>query len=645
MRTARVLVGLIALGVGSMHPAYAAPQFQVIAYHDVRDNVTEDVDPDQYAISTRRLIDQFTWLRNNGFTPVSAGDLLAAQRGELQLPERAVLLTFDDGLRSVYTHVYPLLRLFDYPAVVSVVTSWISGESRPSDDAYAIASEFITWEELSEMHDSGLVEVASHSHDLHRGILGNAQGNTQPAAITRQYLGTRYESHTEYLTRIRDDLQRSIAQIHEHVGVRPRVMTWPYGAYNEPLIELADSLGMPITLTLDSEVRSVEDLHVISRHLVNGNPEVVSLGFDLLHQDKPAPIRAAQVDLDYVYDPDPVQQEENLGALLDRIKALSISHVFLQAFADPDADGGAQALYFPNRHLPMRADLFNRALWQLRTRAGVRVYGWLPILSFEGVGIDPQLRVLQYKDGQLIADPAAEPRLSPFSERTIQIVAEIYEDLAIAAPIDGILFHDDGRLNEFEDASIHAQTAYLQEFGTPFSFEALQLDPARQQAWARFKTQSIIDLTNHLQSTVVSWQPGAMSARNIFATSLLEDDSETWLAQDYELFLNSYDHVALMAMPYFENAPNVEKFYAGLLAAVHAQPLGRKKTIFQLQTVDWRTNTPLSTQELRQTMRWLQASGIRHLAYYPDDFILGHPQLRPLRQGMSLAQYPIEVPQ
>lgn len=644
MSIARTFAGLLALSVSFAHQVNATPEFQVIAYHDVRDYVQELVDPDQYAISTRHLIDHFTWLRSNGFTPVSVSDLLAAQRGEMQLPEKAVLLTFDDGLRSVYTHVFPLLRLFEYPAVISVVTSWISGESQPSDGAYANTSEFVTWEELKEMSESGLVEVATHSHNLHAGVLANTQGNTQPAAVTRGYLGSRYETTDEYIARVRSDLEHSVSLIYDNVGVRPRVMTWPYGAYNEPLVGLADELGMPITLTLDSEPKTVDELHVVSRHLVTGNPEVVSLGFDLLYEEKPGPIRAAQVDLDYVYDPDPEQQERNLGKLLDRIKALSISHVFLQAFADPDADGGAQALYFPNRHLPMRADLFNRAMWQLRTRAGVRVYAWLPILSFEGVGIDPSLRVLQDRDGLLAADPASEPRLSPFSDEARQIISEIYEDLAIATPIDGILFHDDGRLNEFEDASIHAQAAYRKEFGSELSVTALATDPARQQAWARLKTQSIIDLTNHLIAVVDHWQPGALSARNIFATSLLHDDSEVWLAQNYELFLQSYDYVALMAMPYFENAADVNQFYEGLLSAASAEPLGLRKTIFELQTVDWRTNSIVPALELRETMRWLQARGIRHLAYYPDDFILGQPQLRPLRQGMSLAQYPIEVP-
>ena len=103
--------------------------FSVLAYHDVRDQVSDDFDRDQYAISTRNLIDHFSWLRVHGFVPVSIDDILLARDGTTPLPDNAVLLTFDDGFRSAYTHVLPLLKLFDYPAVVSVVTNWIENDA------------------------------------------------------------------------------------------------------------------------------------------------------------------------------------------------------------------------------------------------------------------------------------------------------------------------------------------------------------------------------------------------------------------------------------------------------------------------------------------------------------------------------------
>ncbi|PFW72986.1 poly-beta-1,6-N-acetyl-D-glucosamine N-deacetylase PgaB, partial [Bacillus sp. AFS075960] len=56
--------------------------------------------------------------------------------------------------------------------------------------------------------------------------------------------------------------------------------------------------------------------------------------------------------------------------------------VYLQAYADPKGTGVAEAVYFPNRHLPMRSDLFSRAAWQLNTRSNVQVYAWMPVLAF-----------------------------------------------------------------------------------------------------------------------------------------------------------------------------------------------------------------------------------------------------------------------
>lgn len=644
----RALCSCLAIGVLAM-AANATPvshDFQVIAYHDVRDVVRDMIDPDQYAISTRNLIEHFSWLRVNGFVPVSVDDIVRASRGEGRLPNNAVLLTFDDGFASVYTHVYPLLRLFGYPAVVSIVTGWTNGDSAPPADDPALADhELLSWEQIREMHDSGLVEIASHSHDLHRGISANPFGNTQPAGSTRSYRDGRYETVAEYAERIRADLRRSSELIEANVGVRPRIMTWPYGAYTVPALEIAAELGMPITLTLSDHANELRDLSAVSRHLVQANPEVMMLGFDLLYDSAPPVMRVAHVDLDYVYDPDEAQQERNLGQLLDRIKTLEISHVFLQAFADPDGDGGAQSLYFPNRHLPVRADLFNRALWQLRTRANVRVYAWLPILSFEGPGIDPGLRVVQSVGGLVSPDAAAEPRLSPFAPQARRIIREIYEDLAQSAPIDGVLFHDDGRLNEFEDAHPAALAAYRSALGEDFTIERTLSEPLLQERWAALKTRALIALTDELMATVRVFRPATRSARNLFSSALLDPRGEVYLAQNYALFTAHYDHVALMAMPYFEGADDPASYYQRLLDAVSGFESGPQKTIFELQTVDWRTNSRLPDAELRRTMRWLQASGIKHIAYYPDDFIAGFPNVLELRRGISLAQFPVEVPQ
>jgi biofilm PGA synthesis lipoprotein PgaB len=640
-----IAIALSILAAGSK-AGTPAPDFQVIAYHNVRDFVREDIDSDQYAVSTRNLIDQFTWLQVNGFTPVSVNDLLRARDGQSRLPDKAVLLTFDDGLKSVYTHVYPLLKLFGYPAVISIVTGWTTGDSQPgAADPPVTDYEFLSWEEVREMQASGLVEIASHTHDLHRGVIANPQNNELPAAVSRVYRNGAYESETAYLARIAQDIDTSARLIRENTGHAPRVITWPYGAYNAEVAKIAQQEGMPISLTLRPLDNRVSDVSVIGRQLMLGNPMIDDFGYSLLHPQSKPVLRVAQVDLDYIYDENPAQQEQNLSNLLDRIKLLEISHVFLQAFADPDADGGAQALYFPNRHLPMRADLFSRVAWQLKTRSDVAVFAWLPILSFSGSQIDDAWRVMQWSDGSVSFDADSEPRLSPFVPEARQLIREIYEDLAIYAQFDGILFHDDGRLNELEDANPKALEAYRREYGKALSRDRLQLDTAERAAWSRFKTEAIVDLTQTLAATVREYHPDALTARNLFSGAVIDPHGEVYLAQDFDVFADTYDYIALMAMPYLEHRPNSTRYYEDLVDGVSQHAAGFAKTIFELQTVDWRTNQPIPADDLRRTMRWLQSLGVRHIGYYPDDFILGHPDLRELKRGISLARYPMgELP-
>ncbi len=97
-------------------------EYVAICYHDVRDDVVPLSDPDRYAVSTFELTRQFEWMAANGYHPVSLEQIVTASKGGKPLPDNAVLLTFDDGYRSFYTHIFPLLKAYNYPAVFAIVS-------------------------------------------------------------------------------------------------------------------------------------------------------------------------------------------------------------------------------------------------------------------------------------------------------------------------------------------------------------------------------------------------------------------------------------------------------------------------------------------------------------------------------------------
>ena len=621
-------------------PGAQAPDFVALCYHDVRDNVGGipiaaegaatittnwyKLNPDQYAISTRNLTSQFDWLRSHGYHVVSLQQVIDARSGGLPLPDHAVLLTFDDGLRSAYTKVFPLLKEYHYPAVIAVVGAWAS-LAADGKVAYGFRDftreDFATWQQLREMQQSGLVEIASHTWDLHEGIVANPQGNLIPAAIVHSYdaKAGRYETDEEYETRIKADLARNSREIEEHVGRAPRAVMWPYGSYTQIADSIADSLGMRVSFTLAWPVTfpgrpyGLKGLRAIPRLVMMSNPTVADFLWSFNHLYMRSNIRAVQVDLDYIYDPDPSQQEKNLGELLDRIQKLNVTHVWLQAYADPDGSGTASAVYFPNRELPMRADLFSRVAWQLRTRCGVQVYAWMPVLAWRlpDAALERRLQIMP-KPGVKDEPPV---RLNPFLPETQKLVEGLYEDLGRAAPVAGILFSDDAVLRDTDDLGKTAPAP----------------GPER--------TRALIDFTQRMADQARRWSPELATARNLFAEPALHPEAETWFAQSLPEFLGSYNVTALMAMPSMENAAKEKPWLKRLVRAVEAAPHGTEQTVFELQTVDWRTNQAIPTSRLAKQMRELQDVGILHLGYYPDDFAKGNPDIERLSPAFSVAAH------
>ena len=335
------------------------------------------------------------------------------------------------------------------------------------------------------------------------------------------------------------------------------------------------------------------------------------------------PLFAVQIDLDYVYDPDPVQQEKNLRTLVERVQNLGVTTVLLQAFADPDGNGVAEALYFPNRFLPLRGDLFSTTRRKLQS-CGVAVYAWMPLLAFTPPAQEKDLAVLSTSPNQQTDTRSVYYRLSPFNPAAVQIIRGIYEDLAGSGPLDGILFHDDAFLSDFEDGSPAALAAY-KKAGFPESIDRIRQDYGVFSKWSRFKTKALITFSHSLLDIVRRTHPNIHSARNLYALTVLNPKSEQWFGQTLPLFLQAYDYTFLMAMPYIEQAANTEDWLTELAETSLEQTINPASIVFELQTTNWRLREKIQTSELIEQFTLLHELGAVSFAYYPDDFFQNHP--------------------
>jgi biofilm PGA synthesis lipoprotein PgaB len=277
--------------------------------------------------------------------------------------------------------------------------------------------------------------------------------------------------------------------------------------------------------------------------------------------------------------------------------------------------------------------------WQLRVRTGVQVYAWMPVLAFT-LGDEADLVLAWSEDGTSAPDSRQYRRLSPFSPRARQLAAELYEDLAKHAAFAGVLFHDDALLSDFEDANPAALAAYAAA-GLPDDIAALRADANHQRPWTQLKIEALHDFTAHLAERVRYWRPAIKTARNLFARPVLERASEAWFAQSLPAFLARYDYTAVMAMSYMEEAEDPDAWLKAIVQRVAEVPGGLDKTVFELQSVDWRRNNePISGSVLARQMRLLARAGARHYGYYPDNFFHNQPRAEDLMPVMSLRTYP-----
>lgn len=353
--------------------------FVAIAFHDVVDD-RRDLGDD--AMTTGTLISFFEWLKANNWTAVSANDVLRAARGGPPLPPRAILITFDDGYRSLYTRVFPLLLAYRIPVVSALVGTWMDaplGATVDYDGKIVPRRHFISWPEAREMQASGLVEFASHSYDLHRGLIGNPQGNIMPSAVTREFkMDAGYENAASHDARIEADARRIYALLSRELGRAPRVWVWPYGRYSQPAIESIRKAGFEMALTLDAGPGNTGTLMSVPRQYPGADAALSALTSMVRLQDKlPTVRRLLCLNPGELWTGSYESTDERLGRAIERLRKLGSTAVVVDAVGR-NAAGQPDHAWFSTDALPVKADLLSRIVWQLQTRAGVEVHVRMP---------------------------------------------------------------------------------------------------------------------------------------------------------------------------------------------------------------------------------------------------------------------------
>ena len=165
---------------------------------------------------------QMAWLVRNGYRVVRLSELSGFLAGRQPLPQRAVVVTFDDGYESFYRQAFPVLKKYGLPATVFVYTDFLGG------------GDALTWPQMQEMLASGLVDVQSHSKS-HRNLVERLPGEGEE----------RYRANLDAEMRVpRDLLERRLPPL------KVRHLAYPFGDADEAVIDSAARHGFELAATV-----------------------------------------------------------------------------------------------------------------------------------------------------------------------------------------------------------------------------------------------------------------------------------------------------------------------------------------------------------------------------------------------------------
>ncbi|HIE29765.1 TPA: hypothetical protein EYP66_21055 [Candidatus Poribacteria bacterium] len=266
-------------------PHQIPKQIPILCYHQFR------VSKSKYSISPQLFEAQMKYLAENGYTVIQLQDVISSDAKEL--PDKPVVITIDDGWRSVYTKAYPILKKFHYPATLFIYPKHILSKS-PSA---------LTWEQLKEMIQYK-IDVQSHTHS--HPNFAKLRWKLNPL---------------DYENLLKTEFSKSKRLIEQYIGKTVDILAYPYGVYDVEMEKRAQASGYKAMVTTNRETNVAGRINRwrLARYTIFQD-DIVEL-----FREK---IEAQRLNIDSVTPPDGstiVSHKPSISAnILDEIDAASV---------------------------------------------------------------------------------------------------------------------------------------------------------------------------------------------------------------------------------------------------------------------------------------------------------------------------------
>jgi len=217
--------------------SFPVVRIPILLYHRFGPSVADGM-----TVTTTVFESHLKYLRDNGYTVIPLRQLVDYYSGKgLPIPLRSVVIAADDGHKTVYTDMFPLVKKYHIPVTLFLYPSAISN-----------ATYAMTWDQLSDMKKTGLFSFQSHSY-WHPNF-NKDKKRLKPAE---------YEKFVEM------QFEKSKEKLEKELNVKVDMLAWPFGIYDDDLIGKAIKAGYMAAFTIERRHTNTSDnIMTLPRYLM-----------------------------------------------------------------------------------------------------------------------------------------------------------------------------------------------------------------------------------------------------------------------------------------------------------------------------------------------------------------------------------------
>lgn len=240
----------------------SAIEVPIIMYHSVLKSQSG-----KYIIHPDILEKDLQYIQKNGYTTITMTDLIDYVYNNKALPQKPIILTFDDGHYNNLTYVLPLLQKYNMVAIISIVGKYTDTYSE-TDEANPNYS-YLRWKDIKYLIDSGNIEFQNHTYNLHN-LNSSRKGCMKNS----------YESLDYYNSLLYNDIYKLQKEFETNVNYIPNTFTYPFGAISKESLDVIKRLGFKASLSCNEGI-----------NLITQNPECL---YELKRFNRPSYISTEQ---------------------------------------------------------------------------------------------------------------------------------------------------------------------------------------------------------------------------------------------------------------------------------------------------------------------------------------------------------------